>query len=297
MSILPGFIDQTIRLNDVDIAFSRAGDGPPVLLMHGFPQNRAMWHGIAPELAQHFTVVTPDLRGYGDSSAPSGVQAMSFRNMATDQVALMRQLGFHAFHVVGHDRGARTAHRLCLDYPEAAMSLTVMDIVPTHLLLNELTQRVAKDYYHWFFLAQPAPFPETLIKHDPDLYFERCLLGWGEATLDQFDATALAAYRKSWRKPDIINTMCNDYRAAIEIDFHHDAADLDRKVDCPALVLYGANGPMAKGYDVAATWSDRLEDFEAQAITGGHFFPDQNPIDTVQTLLGFLKKQSPKRFR
>ena len=215
---------------------------------------------------------------------------MSFRNMAADQVTLMRQLGFDTFHVVGHDRGARTAHRLCLDYPDAAMSLTVMDIVPTHLLLDELTQRVAKDYYHWFFLAQPAPFPETLIGHDPDLYFERCLLGWGEATLDQFNKAALAAYRESWRKPETIHTMCNDYRAAIEVDFHHDAADLNRKVDCPSLVLYGAKGPMAKSYDVGATWSDRMTDFEAKAVDGGHFFPDQNPGDTEQALLAFLSK-------
>ena len=288
MGILQGFTDETVQLNEVAITFSRAGDGPPLLLMHGFPQTRAMWHGVAPILAQHFTVVAPDLRGYGDSPAPDGVDAMSFRNMASDQVALMRQLGFDAFHVVGHDRGARTAHRLCLDHPDAAMSLTVMDIVPTHLLLNELTQQVAKDYYHWFFLAQPAPFPETLIGYDPDYYFERCLLGWGEANLEQFNPAALAAYRKSWRKPETIHAMCNDYRAAIEVDFHHDASDLDRKVNCPSLVLFGANGPMAKSYRVGATWSDRLADFEAKAIIGGHFFPDQNPGDTARELLNFL---------
>jgi len=290
MSILPGFTDHVFTDGPVDIAYAKGGQGAPVLLLHGFPQTHAMWHGVAPALAEQFTVVAPDLRGYGASGSPEGVEAMSFRNMAADQVALMRSLGFERFHVVGHDRGGRTAHRLCLDHPEHAGSLTVMDIVPTHLLLDDLTQEVAKDYYHWFFLAQPAPFPETLIGHDPDLFFERCLLGWGKATLDQFDATALEAYRDSWRKPDVIHTMCNDYRAAIEVDFHHDAADLHRRVSCPALVLFGADGPMAKTYDVGATWAERLTDYQSIAISGGHFFPDQNPKETSSALINFLSK-------
>ena len=288
MSILPGFTDHRFTDGPVDIAYSRAGDGPPVLLLHGFPQTRAMWRGVAPALADRFTVIAPDLRGYGESGTPDGVEAMSFRNMAADPVALMQSLGFERFHVVGHDRGGRTAHRLCLDHPDAAASLTVMDIVPTHLLLDALNQKVAKDYYHWFFLAQPAPFPETLIGHDPDLYFERCLLGWGKASLDQFDADALKAYRQSWRKPETIHTMCNDYRAAIEVDFPLDTADLGRKVTCPSLVLYGADGPMAQTYDVGATWADRLADYRAHAIAGGHFFPDQNPTETTSALIEFL---------
>ncbi len=292
MPVLAGFTDHMFSDGPVQIAYSRAGDGPPVLLMHGFPQTRAMWHAVAPVLAERYTVIAPDLRGYGDSFTPEGVDAMSFRNMAADQVALMRSLGFERFHVVGHDRGARTAHRLVLDHADMAASLTVMDIVPTHLLLADLTQEVAKDYYHWFFLAQPAPFPETLIGHDPDLYFERCLLGWGKATLDQFDPDALELYRNSWRKIETIHTMCNDYRAAIEVDFHHDAEDLAKRVTCPSLVLFGADGPMAKTYDVGATWADRLADYQARSIRGGHFFPDQNPTETANSLLDFLGKQS-----
>jgi haloacetate dehalogenase len=283
-----GFDHQRAEVNDQTIAFSRGGNGPPLLLLHGFPQTRAMWHAIAPALAEQFTVIAPDLRGYGDSSKPDGVAAMSFRAMAADQTALMRSLGFARFHVAGHDRGGRTAHRMALDSPEAVASLTVMDIVPTYLLLDQLTQRVATDYYHWFFLAQPAPFPETLIGHDPDLYFERCLLGWGKATLDDFAPEALAAYRDSWRRPETIHTMCNDYRAAIEIDVALDAADLETRVACPALVLYGADGAMAKSYDVAATWADRLEGYTARAIPGGHFFPDQSPEETAHTLMDFL---------
>lgn len=245
---------------------------------------------MAPGLAEAFTVIAADLRGYGDSFKPDGVSQMSFREMAQDQVALMRALGFERFHVVGHDRGARTAHRLCLDHPDCALSLTLMDIVPTHLLLDQLTQQVAVDYYHWFFLAQPAPFPETLISHDPDLYFERCLLGWGAASLQQFDTAALEAYRASWRRPDTIRTMCNDYRAAIQVDFQHDAADLDKRVPCPALVLYGADGPMARAYDMEAAWADRLSQSRVAAVPGGHFFPDQAPEETLDALRPFLLK-------
>ena len=290
---IPGFSDHAAHVNGQTIAYSRGGDGPPVLLLHGFPQTRAMWRGVAPLLARDFTIIAADLRGYGASSKPDGVATMAFREMAADQVALMAHLGFDRFHLVGHDRGARTAHRLALDTPAAVASLTVMDIVPTHLLLDRLTQQVAKDYYHWFFLAQPAPFPETLIGHDPDLFYERCLLGWGRATLAQFDAAALAQYRAAWRDPATIHTMCNDYRAAIEVDFHHDAADLHRRVEAPALVLYGADGPMARSYDVGATWADRLVLVEVQGIPGGHFFPDQSPDATAEALRAFLTARTP----
>lgn len=288
MSVIPGFADATAAVNGQTIAYSCGGSGPPVLLLHGFPQTRAMWRGIAPLLADRFTVIAADLRGYGDSSKPDGVAAQSFRNMAADQTALMASLGFDRFHLVGHDRGARTAHRLALDAPDAVASLTLMDIVPTHLLLEDLTTAVAKAYYHWFFMAQPAPFPETMIGHDPDHYYESCLLGWGGAALNDFDPQALVAYRQSWRRPETIATMCNDYRAAIEVDFHDDAADLGRRVPCPSLVLFGADGAMARTYDVPATWADRLSDMRAGALPGGHFFPDLHPRETAAALLDFL---------
>ncbi|WP_299546180.1 alpha/beta hydrolase [uncultured Tateyamaria sp.] len=274
----------------IAIAHDIQGHGPPVLLLHGFPQTRAMWHAIAPQLAKHFTVVTADLRGYGASTKPAQMQDMSFRYMAADQRALMRHLGFDQFHLVGHDRGARTAHRMALDNPESILSLTLMDIVPTHLLLDRLTQQVARAYYHWFFLAQPSLLPETMIGHDPDAYFESCLAGWGGG-MDGFEKDALAAYRTSWRDPQCIHTMCNDYRAAIDVDFDLDAADLARSVDCPALVLYGADGIMARAYDVAATWADRLTDMQARGLPGGHFFPDTHPEETVKALTAFLRAQ------
>ena len=294
MAALPGFRDARAEVNGQAIAYSRAGDGPPLLLLHGFPQTRAMWRGMAPALAERFTVIAADLRGYGDSSKPEGVENYTFRAMAADQVALMRSLGFDHFHLAGHDRGARTAHRLALDAPEAVATLTLMDIVPTHLLLDALRREVAAAYYHWFFLAQPAPFPETMIGHDPDQFYERCLTSWGGAALDDFDPWALAAYRESWRRPECIAAMCNDYRAALELDFADDAADLGRRVPCPALVLYGRDGLMARAYDVAATWADRLADMEARAMPGGHFFPDLAPDATVRALTRFLSgRQAP----
>lgn len=274
----------------ITIAYDISGDGPPVLLLHGFPQNRAMWHAIAPQLAGDFTVITADLRGYGTSTKPARMEDMSFRPMAEDQRALMAHLGFDRFHVVGHDRGGRTAHRMALDHPKAMLSLTLMDIVPTHLLLDQLSQQVARAYYHWFFLAQPEPVPETMIGHDADAFFESCLGVWGGG-MGGFDAKALQAYRASWRDPDCIRTMCNDYRAAIDVDFARDAVDLHRTVDCPALVLFGADGIMGKAYDVPATWDQRLSNMRALGLPGGHFFPDTHPAETVKAISDFLLSQ------
>ena len=278
----------TFTNNDQIIAYEVAGHGPPLLLLHGFPQTRAMWRPLVPALADQFTVVTADLRGYGDSSKPATMPEMSFRLMAQDMVALMGSLGFDNFHAVGHDRGARTAHRLALDHPQAVRSLTVMDIVPTEHLLTNMTTEIAKAYYHWLFLAQPYPFPETMIGHDPDAYFERCLLGFGKASPSDFDADLLEIYRAAWRDPDCIRAMCHDYRAAIEVDWEHDRADLRRSVTCPALVLYGADGAMAHLLDVPATWRDRLSHMRHATIEGGHFFPDQSPKATTDALLGFI---------
>lgn len=276
------------QVNGQDICYAIQGSGPPVLLLHGFPQTHVMWRPVADVLAARFTVINPDLRGYGNSSKPQGTENYSFRHMAQDQIALMRYLSFDSFHLVGHDRGGRVAHRLALDAPERVRSLTVMDIVPTHLLLDQLTRQVAKAYYHWFFLAQPYPFPETMIGHDPDSYFESCLLGWGAAKLSDFEPEALAAYRTAWRDPEAIRGMCADYRAALEHDFDLDAQDLPRQVTCPALVLFGGQGAMAKAYDVPATWQGRLSNMQAKAIPGGHFFVDQSPQETAEALMRFL---------
>ena len=285
---IPGFTAARLMLNGVDIAYETGGAGPPLLLLHGFPQTRAMWAEVAPILAQAFTVICPDLRGNGESGKPPGVENYSFREMARDPLALMRALGHETFHVAGHDRGGRTAHRMALDAPQALRSLTVMDIIPTHLLLNDLTYQVAKAYYHWFFLAQPEPFPETMIAADPEAYYQSCLLGFGKASLSDFTPSQLAAYRAAWADPDCRRAMCDDYRAAIALDFDLDAADLGDRVTCPALALYGAEGAMARAYDVPATWADQLAQMTAQTIPGGHFFVDQSPRQTAEALRAFL---------
>lgn len=296
--MIPTFSDHFAEINGQRIGYSISGNGAPVLLLHGFPQTRAMWHTIGPTLAEHFCVVCPDLRGYGESSKPQDVRDYSFRKMAQDQRALMQSLGHEKFHIIGHDRGGRTAHRLAIDAPGTVLSLTVMDIVPTHVLLSELGQEVASSYYHWFFLAQPEPFPETLISMDPDFYYESCLLGWGGAKLSDFNTNALRAYRKAWSDADTIRGMCNDYRAALAFDFADDDLDLNRTVDCPALVLYGSDGVMAKRYDVPQTWQTRLTNMCSQTVRGGHFFPDTNPLETTQTLLEFIQGcQTPKALR
>lgn len=289
---IAGFTDHLTSLNGVDIAYSLGGDGPPALLLHGYPQTRALWRHIAPVLARTHTVICPDLRGYGGSGKPLEVAEYSFRKMAADQVALLHHLGFATASVIGHDRGARVAHRLALDAPDMVTRVALMDIIPTHTLLADLRKDVATAYYHWFFLAQPEPGPEQMILSDPDRYYHSCLLGWGGATLADFDADQLTAYRTAWGDPDTTRAMCNDYRAALEHDFNDDAADLDKRIDCPALILYGASGAMARAYDVPATWAPKCTQMMTRAVPGGHFFPDTNPEGTLAGLLDFL--EAPK---
>ena len=291
--MLEGFQHKTCDLNGIKIAYSELGKGKrkgPILLLHGFPQNRFMWYRIALILANYFHVICADLRGYGDSSKPKGVSEYSFRKMGGDQLNLMTALGFDRFHLIGHDRGARTAHRMALDATNRIKSLTVMDITPTHFFLDELTSEVARAYYHWFFLAQPSPFPETLISTDADYFFESCLLGWGGSKLQLFDQRALKAYRKAWRNPATIEAMCNDYRAALECDFSLDERDLFRKLDLPALVMWGAGGVMDQSFDLPETWRSRLTNFKCHSIPGGHFFPEMHPKATASALLGFIKR-------
>lgn len=293
--MIPGFSDHSIEINGAVVAYSSSGpvgvteaDKPPLLLLHGFPQCRAMWAQIAPLLARDRTVIAADLRGYGASHKPVDVVDASFRAMGADLTGLMSALGFETFDLVGHDRGARTAHRIALDAPNRVSRLCLMDIIPTHLLLDQLSTPVAKAYYHWFFLAQPAPFPETLIAADPDYYFESCLLGWGASKIEDFAQEQLCHYRAAWRKPDVIAGMCNDYRAALEVDFANDRADLDHKITCPILIMYGADGAMAKAYDVPATWAGQCTDMRHVGIPGGHFFPDTAPKETMDALVNFL---------
>lgn len=284
-----GFAAQRVAVEGAEIFCRTGGEGPPVLLLHGFPQTHAMWARIAPDLvARGYRVICADLRGYGASSKPRAVADCSFRAMAADQVALMRALGHPRFHLVGHDRGGRTAHRLALDHPQAVASVTLMDIVPTLTLLDDLRTEVARSYFHWFFLAQPEPFPERLIRADPDFFFEACLVGWGASRVGDFDPDQMAAYRAAWRDPEAIRGACNDYRAALAIDRADDRADGARRIEAPALVLYGADGAMARLYDLPATWVPKCSALSVQALPGGHYFPDLHPQATAGAIAGFL---------
>ncbi len=286
-----GFSNKLIDVGDVEISCVIGGHGAPLLLLHGFPQNKAMWTRVAPALAENYTVVCADLRGYGDSSKPRCLpdkSNYSFRAMADDQLRLMRSLGFNRFHVIGHDRGGRTGHRLALDRPDAVLSLTVMDIVPTYAMFMDTNRKVEGAYWHWYFLSQPEPFPERMIGCDPDFFYETCLVGWGATKLSDFDPEMLAEYRRSWRKPSMIHGSCSDYRAAASIDLEHDASDIDRRVSCPSLVFYGSAGQMANLFDIPAEWGKRLVDPKAASLPGGHFFVDQFPREVAETLREFL---------
>lgn len=279
----------------VAIEYDVVGEGPPVLLLHGFPETRAMWDGVVPVLAKRFSVVTADLRGYGASSKPAPLadsSNYSFREMADDMAALMASLGFGTFHLVGHDRGARVAWRLVRDDEARVLSLALMDIVPTDYLVDTCDFAMAKAYFHWSFMAQPAPFPERLIGADPDYYFETCLLGWGGAKLTDFQA--LEAYRSAWRAEDAVAAMCADYRAGVTVDVEHDRADAGRAIGCPALVLFGRDGVVGRSYDVGEVWSERLSDMVCRSMPGGHFFVDQYPAETAEALNDFLESQRAK---
>jgi haloacetate dehalogenase len=286
-----GFTRKSITVDGTDIACVVGGSGPPVLLLHGFPQNMAMWARVAPQLAGQFTVVCADLRGYGDSAKPRCLpdrSNYSFRAMAADQLGLMRRLGFEQFHLVGHDRGGRTGHRLALDHPDAVLSLTVMDIVPTYAMFMDTSRKVAGSYWHWYFLSQPEPFPERLIGNDPDFFYETCLVGWGATKISDFDSDMIADYRRAWRDPGMVHGSCSDYRAAASIDLEHDTADIDKRVQCPTLAFYGAAGRMAQLFDIAAEWRKRCADLSTSSLPGGHFFVDQFPHDVAQTVTDFL---------
>jgi haloacetate dehalogenase len=293
-----GFERNRVTVGDIEIAYVAGGSGPPLLLLHGFPQNHSMWGRVASQLAEHFTLVCPDLRGYGDSSKPACLpdcSNYSFRALAADQVGLMGQLGFERFHVVGHDRGGRTAHRMALDYPDVVKTLAVLDIVPTYTMFMETNRAIATAYWHWYFLAQPEPFAERLIANDPDFFYEAFFTGFGTAKLADFDPEALASYRRAWRDPAMIHGSCSDYRAAASIDLEHDTADLDRKVACPTHVVFGAGGALAKLFDIPAQWRERCTTVTSAALPGGHFFVDQFPEATAQMILETLGRQSSVR--
>src|SRR5262245_41666775 len=275
----PGFRTEKVQTSGAVIHAVIGGSGPPVLLLHGAPQSRVSWAAVARELASDHTVVVPDLRGYGDSGKIAGDDKhnlYSKRTMALDQVEVMRHFGFERFAGVGHDRGARVTHRMALDHPEKVERAAILDIIPTHYLLSRVDKAFAESAYHWFFYARPAPFPEQVISNSLDLF-----VGRGDPTLG-------AEYRRVFKIPGTLHAMCEDYRAGGSIDFEYDGADLDKKVQCPLLVLWGENGSVAGRYDALKIWGERAARLTGKQMPGGHSFQESHPKETVAELRAFL---------
>jgi haloacetate dehalogenase len=254
---------------------------PPLLLLHGFPQTHAIWHKTAERLRRSFALVMPDLRGYGDSDKPRGPpdhSAYSKRTMALDVLTLMRGLGFEEFFVCGHDRGGRVAHRLALDHPQAVRKLALLDISPTLTMYERTTMDFARAYYHWFFLIQPAPLPETLIGAAPSFYLRTKLGGWGSEGLAPFDARALAEYERCFADHDAIHAMCEDYRAAATIDLDHDRADSARRIDCRTHALWGERGVVHRLFTPLEDWQAKCaHEVTGGALPTGHYIPEEAP--------------------
>ena len=256
------------------------GSGPPLLLLHGYAQTHALWHKVAPRLARRFTVVAPDLRGYGDSGKPvsdENHEPYSKREMAKDAVALMAHLGHGRFALAGHDRGARVSHRLVADHPQAVTRVALLDIAPTLAMYERTDMAFARAYWHWFFLIQKAPIPETMIGHDPAGYLAFKMRDRGMGA-DPFDPRAWAEYVRCFT-PEAIHATCEDYRAAATIDLEHDRADRDagRKVECPLLALWGSRGVIEKCYDALAEWRRVAADVRGKSLPSGHYLPEEVP--------------------
>ena len=288
-----GFSDARVDVGGgVRIRTRVAGEGPPVLLLHGYPETHACWHAVAPHLvAAGFRVVATDLRGYGDSSKPPSAPdhaPYSKRAMAADQVAVMRALGHDRFAVAGHDRGGRVAHRLALDHPGAVTRAAVLDIAPTATMYVRTDMAFARAYYHWFFLIQPAPLPERLIGADPEFYLRSKLSAWSQGGDGFFAPEAVADYVRCFRDPATIAATCEDYRAAASIDLDHDAADAHARVTVPLLVLWGARGVVGRSYDVLETWREKASDVRGHALATGHYLPEEAPAETAVALADFF---------
>jgi haloacetate dehalogenase len=282
-----GFELTTIDTGEARIRVRHGGSGPPLLLLHGNPQTHVMWHKIAPRLSRDFTVVATDLRGYGDSSKPPNSQdhaPYSKRAMARDQVEVMRQLGFEQFFLAGHDRGARCAYRLALDHPERVRKLAVLDIIPTYETFRRANMAFGLRTWHWFFLAQPADFPERAISRAPDVFFER-------RPTTYWTDEARADYWRCYQNPETIRAICEDYRAGASIDYALDQADLGtRKIVCPLLVLWGTQSWFNLGWDFLAIWREWADDVRGRGIDSGHFLAEEVPDETYAQLRAFFSE-------
>ncbi|MFE4367691.1 alpha/beta fold hydrolase [Streptomyces sp. NPDC056835] len=292
--LLPAtFSRRTVDADGVRIHTRVAGEGPPVLLLHGYPQTHLIWRHVAPLLAATHTVVLTDLRGYGDSDKPpSDPQHAAYakRVMARDQLLVMRELGFDRFAVAGHDRGGRVAHRLALDHPEAVSALAVLDIVPTRHAFRHVDADFGRGYYHWFFLAAGNGIPEHLIGADPDFWI-RTRMGGRPSGDTPFTPAVLDEYVRCFSDPAAIHASCEDYRAAAGIDLVHDEEDAaaGRRIACPVLALWGEHSFVGRQYDVPAVWREYADEVQGQALPCDHYVPEEAPDRTAGLLAAFLR--------
>ncbi|MBA3518838.1 MAG: alpha/beta hydrolase [Rhizobiales bacterium] len=296
--LMEGFRFERIRTSGAEINVAIAGQGPPLLLLHGNPLTLVSWHKIAPSLARHFTVVATDLRGYGDSSKPDGSEdhaAYTFRAMADDNVEVMRQLGFERFGVAGHDRGARVAFRMALDHPDAVERMAALDIVPTHHVLSNITLGWGLESYHWFFMAQKAPFPEDLICRDLD-YYMRYKLNKKGVGLEIFTPEAMAEYVRC-ATPEQIHAVCEDYRATVTLDLEMDKADFgERTIACPVLVIWGSNSHVGRHFQPIENWGPWAPDIRGFAIPTGHYPAEHRPDLIYPAFRDFFAGREPRPF-
>jgi haloacetate dehalogenase len=292
--VFEGFHLEMVDTGEALIRLRHGGSGPPLLLLHGHPQTHAMWHKVAPMLAESFTVAAMDLRGYGESSKPptdERHEPYSKRAMARDGVAVMRHLGFERFYVAGHDRGARCAYRMALDHPERVSKLAVLDVIPTGEAWRRADMRFALGFWHWAFLAQPYPFPERLIGADPDYYYWR---RHSPNPPDYGDPEVFEDFRRGFTDLETIHAMCEDYRAGATIDVELDEADkrAGRKIKCPVLALWAAEGELGEWYDVLEVWRGWADDVQGRAIQSGHHMALEAPDETYHELARFLTDQA-----
>ncbi|THD39586.1 alpha/beta hydrolase [Enterobacteriaceae bacterium ML5] len=287
------FTQGRMAVSGTEIAYRIAGQGEPLLLLHGHPQTQAIWHNVAPHLTSQFTVVLADLRGYGDSGKPEPDAEhlrYSKREMAQDQFELMAALGFSQFSVIAHDRGARVAHRLALDHPQAVKRMVLMDIAPTLAMYQQTSEAFARAYWHWFFLIRPAPLPETLIRADPDLYL-RSVMGSRSAGMQPFTDEAYADYLRCLQLDGTARGICEDYRASAAIDLQHDQIDRNasRKVRCPLLILWGEKGTVGTCFAPLEEWAKVAEDVQGEALPCGHYLAEEQPQLLLEKVLPFLR--------
>ena len=288
-----GFKSDRFHHDGEHIFFRTAGDGPPLLLLHGHPQTHAIWHKVADQLKQEFTVVLPDLRGYGDSSRPKTDMEhtpYSKRVMANDMVALMASLGFEQYDVLAHDRGARVAHRMAADHPGKVQRMMLLDIAPTLAMYEKTDEAFARAYWHWFFLIRPAPLPELLIKSDPEAYLDGVMSVRSEG-MKHFSDEALAEYRRCICIEGTAESLCEDYRASAFIDLHHDRADRSAgmKLDLPIRVLWGENGAVGQCFDVLAEWRAVANIVSGEALPSGHYIPEEVPELLLSQAIDFFR--------